>query len=845
MSFINGNSNKKINNMNNFYNIRQGNNYQTPFKINNNLFNNNTGQNIQNNIQKANTNLNYIDTLNKFEPKLNYNQNNNNHIPYSSRTNVVDNGISNNFYYRNYNPYEPFDMNKNKQLRRYDNFHYLGQNNNMPQTEIKSNNNNFDINTIGKIILSTETMESNDKQNKNKAQKEYSDYLKQQIEEKNKRKKLQKEKEMEEDLRLEKQNKEYLKRQKEEMEKEREKEKNKRKNNVVSFSSEKKPINTNDNKKFLIDTDINKNLMENIKRAQTPLISDHVKLNQEISNKYNINKNTFEVNDIYKYNINNINSSRRPVSSTILQSGKGIIDSRNINMQTVDKMNINNNINNNINFEKNSIDNYQNYKFQDFYKNTNHEENTIKNNKYLNFNTTKRNNINKNNLSSIDKNKELNNMNETLFNREKYNINNTNFLNNNKNNNYDFTFKKKEEQIKKEENPFVISESLRGGSIEEILDLNNNVVITNTFEEEKNKKEDNSNLLVTFGPINMENDKENNKTNFESINSNFTFGNNSQLENKNLFGVDSIIKNVNFGALNYFSKYENNNDDNNNKNEEKNNLNNLEQSMRSVSKLISPSNKGNLLSTWKNNNSIKENESIREEIENENINEKEYILDKNIDAKKSLNNNIDLFITFGEIPKESNKIDNNENLKQTLKKSGCETNLNQTSKKPEYAEILNQTIKKTENEENLNKTIKKSYDRDKLNHTIKKPEENLLLSFNNENDLKLTNKNMNEDEYLDSEGMCNFYNETKKLKNEDISSKVNEALKNAKESSDEDEDNLEEINNKLNFFEDTIGKIKKKVNNDIININDRQQLDLIISGEIQDIDTFKSGQDLK
>ena len=50
MSFINGNSNKKINNMNNFYNIRQGNNYQTPFKINNNLFNNNTGQNIQNNI---------------------------------------------------------------------------------------------------------------------------------------------------------------------------------------------------------------------------------------------------------------------------------------------------------------------------------------------------------------------------------------------------------------------------------------------------------------------------------------------------------------------------------------------------------------------------------------------------------------------------------------------------------------------------------------------------------------------------------------------------------------------------------------------------------------------------
>ena len=47
--------------------------------------------------------------------------------------------------------------------------------------------------------------------NKNRVQKEYSDYLRQQIEEKNKRKKLQREKEMEEDLKLEKQNKGYFK----------------------------------------------------------------------------------------------------------------------------------------------------------------------------------------------------------------------------------------------------------------------------------------------------------------------------------------------------------------------------------------------------------------------------------------------------------------------------------------------------------------------------------------------------------------------------------------------------------------------------------------------------------
>ena len=37
----------------------------------------------------------------------------------------------------------------------------------------------------------------------------------------------------------------------------------------------------------------------------------------------------------------------------------------------------------------------------------------------------------------------------------------------------------------------------------------------------------------------------------------------------------------------------------------------------------------------------------------------------------------------------------------------------------------------------------------------------------------------------------------------------------------------------------------KKKSNDIINKNDRQQLDMIISGEIEDIDTFKSGDNYK
>ena len=823
MSFINGNNNNQIiNNRNNFYYFRHGNNYQSPFKVNDTILNKeqnkyNNPNNIQNNF--PNNNLDCINTLNKFETNQKYNYENNNNNNYSnipSRNNKINNYGNNNFNYRNYNPYEPFDINKNKRPKRYDNFHYLEQNNNIPQTEIKNNNNNFDINTIGKIILSTETMDSNDKMNKNKAQREYSDYLKQQIEEKNKRKKLEREKEMEEDLRLEQQNKEYLKRQKEEMEKEKEKEKLKRKNNLFDFNSAKKPQN-NESKKFLIDTDINKNLMENIKRAQTPLISDHIKLNKEISDKYNNNKNSFEVNDIYKnFNINN-NSSRRPVSSTIIQSGKGIIDGRtanninninninnfnninNINNNIIKKSNESNNLNNNINFEKNIINSYPKYNYENLYPEINEEENTIKNNKYMNYNLSKRNNINTINNTINNNNintNGINNFNETLFNREKYdlnlNTNNSSFnnintqINNNTNkyNNYDVTFKPKEQN---DENNYIINESLKG-SIEKILDLNNNIEINRSFENEKNKQENNNisnnneNLFVTFGPINtannIQNNTQNNKGNYQSINSNFTFGNNSQLPNKNLFGVDSIIKNINVQALNYYSKYENNDGENNNKNEDNNKEKeyNLEQSMRSVSKLISASNKENLFKSWKNN-SIKPNESIKEEIVNENENQKEFILNNNIN-----NNKIDNYlITFGEIPKDTSKI----NIE-------------------EKNDTLNQTLKRVEI-----------------------------------NDFQKTNKNLEEDN-LETEGICNFYKETKKIKNEDFSNKVDEALKDAKESSDEDENNLKEINNKLNFFEDTIGKIKKKTTNDIINNNDKEQLDLIISGELQDLDTFKS-----
>ena len=81
-------------------------------------------------------------------------------------------------------------------------------------------------------------------------------------------------------------------------------------------------------------------------------------------------------------------------------------------------------------------------------------------------------------------------------------------------------------------------------------------------------------------------------------------------------------------------------------------------------------------------------------------------------------------------------------------------------------------------------------------------------------------------------------------KNKTKHQKTQEKTPNEKNENEKKED-IENINRKLNYFEDTIGKIKKKKNNDIINNNDREKLDMIISGEIYDDDLFKSGESTK
>ena len=80
-----------------------------------------------------------------------------------------------------------------------------------------------------------------------------------------------------------------------------------------------------------------------------------------------------------------------------------------------------------------------------------------------------------------------------------------------------------------------------------------------------------------------------------------------------------------------------------------------------------------------------------------------------------------------------------------------------------------------------------------------------------------------------------------------MTQKVNDALKDAKDSSDEDGEEVNKIANKMNFFGDTLGKglkpNKYKIKNNQKDANKKDEnIDMIISGEVFDMDVFKSGQ---
>ena len=663
-------------------------------------------------------------------------------------------------------------------------------------------------------------------------------------------------------------------------------------------------------------------------------------INNVINNNYdtlknnnfnNTNKNIFinnnTIKNAYDNNMNN-NINNNIINNTIRNN---VIDE-----DEGENVNENNSTLSNRNF-KETNNQYDKY---DKYNNT--EKNTFKQSK---MNSVKSNFTFKNDNNNIfeNTNKLNNNMNNlnsnenyVTFKNTKANINNNNNFNDNNSNtsnrnNFDFTFNPQQIEIN--------NNYLKSNSIEKELDLNTKMLLSQSIEKENNNYNNEEKAKEIYMKLNQDNNKnssmrklndfrgtfgidpgpnnnlnninynetQSNKIVNNSINSNFTFGKNLNLnsnsnnmlnnsQKKNTFGVDSLIKNINIGALNYYSKYENNDESNKNiensnenfkkrkneNNDNENEENQMEQSMQSVSKLVNPSSKDNLLSTWKKK-SLNGNESIQEDIEKENENEKEFegntfnsnniaynnnyknndynTTIKNSQIKQSLAKQ-ELLMTFGEggniLTSESFKIRNNN---ETVKRNVFDKN--KTSKLMETHEEKYQN--EDENEENEEKEeYNKNYnennmDNDEGKNKSRKTKD--FLDFDNFCDIPNSNNNTlkytmrkndnNNNEHLESEGICNIFSDTTNNRNFDMTQKVNEALKDAKDSSDEEDQNVgkdtdKQINNRLNFFGETLGKglkeNKYKGNNSKdINIKN-EDMNMIISGEVLDMDVFKSGQ---
>lgn len=447
--------------------------------------------------------------------------------------------------------------------------------------------------------------------------------------------------------------------------------------------------------------------------------------------------------------------------------------------------------------------------------------------------------------------------------------------------------------------------------------VNQNNNNNNAYETQSNRVFYNNsiNSNFTFGEKALKDLNSNNSLNDNNLNNNNN-ANNDNMNNskkKKTFGVDSLIKNIDMDALNYYSKYENENYNNNSNNlkessngnlkeSNNNNLkestnrndnNQMEQSMKSVSKLVSSSIKGNYLSTWKKK-SMNGNESIKEEAdnenenpnenqkENENENEKEFEINNfdnynnnnyNNNGYNNYNNtlkgsqlreslkNIDLQMTFGEggniLSSDSIKIKNNND---TIKR-----NVFAKEKKVKFLESKDEDEDEEENYDNIYNSNNNNFDSNKYSSNNQTKKGNEFLDFDNFCDapnsnnstLKFTlkktnNPNNNNNDILESEGnICNFYGDTKGkvISRNEITQKVNDALLDAKDSSeeenniDEDEEN-DKIQNQLNFFGDTLGKNLKQNKHKTKDINARKDdnMNLILSGEVLDMDVFKSGQ---
>ena len=852
-------NNQALNNLNNFQNIRNintlNNNYQNQNSLRYKDLNYQQNQSSMSNISKELKNSNIYTN----QSRRSFSEMNVRNTPRIEDINTLQNkdsffnnriiNYSNQNFYHGKNNITPLNNNNY-------NYQKPSVSQSSPINNISYNiiNNNMDYNSSNNTI--NNFYEQMKKEKERKLKEDYSEFLRQQIEEKRKRKEIEKQKEKEYDLKMEKKYQEYLLQQKE-MEN--------RNQNLFEQNTIKRPISNREKtiSDIINENNINSNIINSIQNSQQSLEQEKIK---NRTNYENFNNNT---NDEQK-----TRNKKTTSQSSFLNSGKGIIDLFSKQIKTVDEFQNNFNININEIPLNNNI------------PNPNLQNNNI-------------NNINQDKLGFTFKNKvETEEMIDKIIKEADDYLKGTL--------QQSFTNTKEKETI--------LYKMLNNGQ-----NPNKKIEFQGTFGtniiNQNLQKTSQFNTPVNVNINNEKNDskerkKESIRKNNENITSRRNYMNNNdeniikkeemKKEKKNdIINIDELLKGIDLKALNYHSKYEEK-EENKNKDTIKNNENNqetnknMEKSMKSISKLVS-SKKNN--ETWKekplkenmsnkneSNDKLEKIEDQKEKSENKNIDK---VIKDEIENKKKIMNFLNnrkkekkikyKLATPSSIQKEQEINFNTETKQQAINSSiklngslnpnlkitfGNEANLlsNQSIKfnpnKPKidnlskftFGQNLETAIKnnntsiqniyesdkeENNNEESLDDEDEEKYDiKGKNENDInyddmfnKKEDDLKFLDFDNFLDISKINKNKS-----DPDDLCNirYTPEEEQQQNK----KVKEALKDAIDSLDEEEtNNKKEENNKIeniiNFSgENTLG-IKNNENKD----NSNEENDSTIKNE--------------
>ena len=731
----NSSNNYNSTNYSSFQNNNNENNLPNNNEINrrsqySNFYRNNNNYNEMNNYPKMpiyprNSNMNSMNNINRLD--INRIKNNN----LNSNEMINFNGINMNIGSRFNNSNHHNNFNNISQNNSYENnFRRSTYSNKSENISIGNNHYNINLSSITSQDI-YQSYEKQKKENERKKKEEYSNFLKKQIQEKNKRKELEKQKRLKEEMEFEqKYQNDYNRWEQKDL--------NEKSNNNKIIDVDNQPIvkrTINENSYGKEANDLDKNILETLQRNQYPLINDDIKQIEKINNKNK--KNNYKIED------NELSKEKVSTHRSMIKSGLNIMEG--------------------------------NKSKENFYQKEINNENNLNNS-----------------------NKRINSNKETELYLDKV-IEKTDLLTQNLNKGQ-------------------VNDDQRMKDILKILD---------------NNKNDKINKINNVAPKN-----------------NSTPDKNRIFKNKS---KEPQFQNINLGAINFHSKYEDNENINNlnkyktsNKpkytsNMKDNEDNQLKESMKGVSEFIPSTSKKksenitgiNLFSNFNSKNTATfNNERAKDRkyilkgdlLQNQNSNKKS----ETIDIRDSLNSNMKL--TFGEggnvkfimenhtIDKYSNKA--NESLSTLNDTKNQERSLKQYSFGERIEKERNkrkEKLKEKDNESNLKKEEKEEEEDidedDEEKYDIKVNSEN---DINYDNMLKSTKKS--DLNFLDFDQFCD-------IENDDEEKNKNKKKKKKKKTTKRQKDNMENINEDDEICNITISdkendgnkKSEKDNNNDNVN----------------------------